>query len=115
VLVVLHRVTGRLIEKLELSQDSRAEFDIVTADQGNAATKIFVDSTQGHQVSLLSVRTVAKAIAISDEALDCGCSGKSYTLNSLIGLTLRSESGVSVSTFIRPSIIATDSSCCISW
>jgi hypothetical protein len=77
VLVVLHRATGRLIKLLELSQDSRAEFDIVTADQGNAATKIFVDSAQGHQVSLLSIRAVAKAIAISDEALDCCCSGKS--------------------------------------
>jgi hypothetical protein len=88
VLVVLHCLTGRLIELLELSQDSGAEFDVVTADQGNAATKIFVDGIQGHQVALLSVRAVTKAIAISDDALDCGCSGKSYTLHSLIGLAL---------------------------
>jgi hypothetical protein len=59
------------------------------SDHGNAAMKIFVDGAQGHQVSLLSVRAVAMAIAISDEALDCGCSGKSYTLHSLIGLALR--------------------------
>jgi hypothetical protein len=55
---VVHRVTGRLIELLKLGQDFGAELDVMMADQGNAPTKIFVDSTQGHQVPLLKVCVV---------------------------------------------------------
>jgi hypothetical protein len=36
-LVVLHRVTGRLIELLQLRQDFRAELKVVMADQAYAA------------------------------------------------------------------------------
>jgi phosphoenolpyruvate synthase/pyruvate phosphate dikinase len=39
---------------------------------------------------LLGIGAVAKVVAVSDKALDCGCSGDSHTLHSLVKLALRS-------------------------
>jgi hypothetical protein len=83
----VHCVSGRLIELPKLGQDFGAEFEVMMPDQGNPPTKIFVNRTQRHQISLLKVCVVTKVVAIRDEALDCGCPYLNPTVCALITAT----------------------------
>jgi hypothetical protein len=64
-----------VIELLELSQNLRAQLNIVVADQSNSTPKILVDSAQCHQFPLLSRDAIPEIITILDDAL-YGCSAQ---------------------------------------